>query len=184
MKMEIKALLDFVGDPQYREDAELGWQQRIRKTVMLLPWALGFALLLALLIGGLDALGPWKLDEHAIELLLETYPTSYIFILATLVAPIIEEFLFRGPLLFFRDSRFFKAAFWGLTTLFALVHLGNFPGLSDHWFLAPLLISPPFSLGIFLGFIRVRFGLLYAILFHAGYNAILIGPALVLFPAG
>ena len=47
MKMEIKALLDFVGDPQYREDAELGWQQRFRKTVMLLPWALGVALLLA-----------------------------------------------------------------------------------------------------------------------------------------
>lgn len=182
MKMEVKALLAFIKTPEYREDPEKDWQQRSWKTALLLPWALGVALLLALLIGGLDALGPWKLEEHAIERLLETYPASSILLLASLVAPIIEEFLFRGPLVFFRDSRFFKGAFWGITTLFALVHLGNFTGLSDHWFLAPLLISPPFCLGIFLGFIRVRYGLLYAMLFHAAYNTILLGPALLLFP--
>jgi membrane protease YdiL (CAAX protease family) len=183
MKMEIRSLLAFLKDPRYLEDTELNWKERCWKTALLLPWALGVALMLALMLRIVDLLGPWNLDEHAIELLLETYPASFIFFLATLLAPVVEELLFRGPLLFFRNSRLFKAAFWGITLLFAIVHLGNFPGLSDHWFLAPILISPPFCLGIFLGFVRVRFGLLYAMLFHAVYNAILLAPALFLFPA-
>ncbi|MEJ2584707.1 MAG: CPBP family intramembrane metalloprotease [Robiginitalea sp.] len=179
--MEIRSLLAFLKDPSYQVDPEPGWRHRIRSTALLLPWALGVGLVLALLLGIVDTLGPWELDEHMIDDLLSDYPASFIFLLATLAAPVFEELLFRGPLWFFRDSRFFKTAFWGFTLLFALVHLSNFPGLRQVWFLAPLLISPQFCLGIFLGFIRVRCGLLYAMLFHAAYNGILLGPVLLLY---
>ena len=183
MKMEIRSLLAFLRAPKYKEDSERVWQQRLWMTALLLPWALGISLVLAMLMGVADALGPWEVDQHVMEELLAEYPVSLIFLLATLAAPVIEELLFRGPLWFFRDSRFFKTAFWGFTLSFALFHLTNFPGLGDLWFLAPLLISPQFCLGIFLGYIRVRFGLLYAMLFHAGYNGILMGPALLLYTA-
>lgn len=182
MNMEGKALLEFLKDPVYLEDPERGWRYRLSKTALLLPWALGIALALALLMGIVSTLGPWNLEEHAIEGLLQTYPASFIFLLAVLAAPVIEESIFRGPLLFFRGSKYFKVAFWAFTVLFALVHLGNFPGLGEVWFLAPLLVSPPFALGLFAGFVRVRYGLLYSILFHAAYNGILMGPALFLFP--
>jgi len=182
MKMEIRSLLAFLKDLKYEADPEPGWRPRFWKTTLLLPWALGIGLVLAMLLGLAEALGPWELDQHVMEDLLTEYPPALIFLLATVVAPVLEELLFRGPLWFFRDSRYFKAAFWGLTVLFALIHLSNFPHLSDHWVMAPLLVSPQFSLGIFLGFIRVRYGLLYAMLFHAAYNGILLGPALLIYP--
>ena len=183
MNMELKPLLEFLKDPVYLEDPKRSWQHRLSRTALLLPWALGVALTLALLIGIVSTLGPWNLEEHAIDQLLQKYPASLIFLLAVMAAPVIEEAIFRGPLLFFRGSRYFKIAFWGFTLMFALVHLGNFPGLEAVWFLSPLLVSPPFFLGIFTGFIRVRYGLLYSMLFHALYNGILLGPALFLFPA-
>lgn len=179
--MEISALLHFLRDPRYRTDPDQGWGHRFRAVALLLPWALGVGLVLALLLGILETLGPWELGEHAITELLADYPASVIFLLATIVAPVIEELLFRGPLWFFRDSRFFKVAFWTLTLAFSLVHLGNFPGISQYWYLAPLLVSPQLALGIFLGFVRVRFGLLSAMLFHAAYNGILLGPALLVY---
>jgi hypothetical protein len=182
MKMEIRSLLAFLKDPRYQVDPETGWRYRFWKTALLLPWALGIGLGLAMVMGLAELLGPWELEEHLMEDMLAAYPTALIFLLATVVAPVLEELLFRGPLWFFRDSRFFKAAFWGLTLLFALIHLSNFPDLRELWIIAPLLISPQFSLGLFLGFIRVRFGLAYAILFHAVYNGILLGPTLLLLP--
>lgn len=180
--MEIKALLAFLKDPQYRTDPNQGWGHRVRALALLLPWALGIGLVLALLLGILETLDSWDMGEHLITELLAEYPATVIFLLATVAAPAFEELLFRGPLWFFRDSRYFKAAFWSLTLAFALVHLTNYPGISQHWYLAPLLISPQLCLGIFLGFVRVRFGLLSAILFHAAYNGILLGPALLVYP--
>ena len=180
--MEIKALLHFLRDPGYRTDPNLDWRHRFRAVALLLPWALGAGLVLALLLGILESLGPWDMGEHLITELLAEYPKLVIFLLATVVAPAFEELLFRGPLWFFRDSRYFKAAFWALTLAFALVHLTNYPGISQRWYLAPLLISPQLCLGIFLGFVRVRYGLLSAMLFHAAYNGILLGPALLVYP--
>jgi hypothetical protein len=46
--------------------------------------------------------------------------------------------------------------------------------------LSPLLVAPQLTVGVFLGFIRVRFGLNWAIALHAFYNLILVGPAILL----
>ncbi len=180
MKMEIHRLLAYLQNPEYREDPETSFSYRVKAIMQLLVWALGIGVVLALLMGILDQLGPWKLDQHAFEELQEQYPTPLIGLLLVVVAPVVEELIFRAPLWFFKGSRYFALAFYGAALSFGFVHLSNFPNLSEIWFLAPNLISPQLVLGLFLGYIRVRFGLVWAMAFHGVYNGILAGPFLLM----
>jgi len=70
----------------------------------------------------------------------------------------------------------FYIPFWLLTTAFALLHLTNF-GASFPIYLAPFLVLPQFVLGIVLGYVRTGYGFVYAVLFHALHNGILVGLA-------
>ena len=70
--------------------------------------------------------------------------------------------------------RLFPAVFYGSTGFFALSHLSNYEGgLSSPVML--LAVLPQFLIGAVLGYVRMRFGLLPAIWFHALYNLVLVG---------
>lgn len=74
--------------------------------------------------------------------------------------------------------RLFPFAFYGSALLFALIHLSNYEGgLSSPIMLVAVL--PQAIVGLLLGYVRMRFGILAAILFHAVYNSFLIGLFLV-----
>lgn len=70
--------------------------------------------------------------------------------------------------------------FYLIALIFGYVHLFNFTINSTTMLLSPILVAPQLSAGLFFGFIRVRFGLLWSIGLHACYNFILIGPVLAL----
>ena len=72
----------------------------------------------------------------------------------------------------------FYIPFWTLTVCFALLHLTNFGG-QFPLYLAPFLVLPQFVLGATLGYIRTGFGFVFAVLFHALHNGILVGLALM-----
>ncbi|MDB2439876.1 CPBP family glutamic-type intramembrane protease [Hellea sp.] len=63
----------------------------------------------------------------------------------------------------------FPYAFWGSCIAFGLMHLANFQG-GDMGLLLPLVVLPQFLIGIILGFTRMRYGLLPAMILHGGYN--------------
>jgi len=70
--------------------------------------------------------------------------------------------------------RIFPFAFWGSAVVFALIHVGNYA--SDEFQLhMALLVAPQFIIGVILGFVRMRYGLLAAIGFHGLYNSIFVG---------
>lgn len=70
--------------------------------------------------------------------------------------------------------RLFPVAFYGSALLFALLHMSNYEGgLSSPIML--LAILPQFFVGLILGYVRMRFGLVHAVVFHALYNLVLIG---------
>ncbi|WP_298918839.1 CPBP family intramembrane glutamic endopeptidase [uncultured Algimonas sp.] len=70
--------------------------------------------------------------------------------------------------------RLFPAAFYGSAMLFGLLHLTNFDGgLSSPVMLIAVL--PQALVGLVLGYVRMRFGLFAAMIFHALYNLVLIG---------
>ena len=69
----------------------------------------------------------------------------------------------------------FGLFFYFIAGLFAMIHLGNFIGLSFNILIIGLLmVIPQFLAGIILGYIRVRFGLIYAIIFHSIINLTLL----------
>lgn len=75
-------------------------------------------------------------------------------------------------------ERVFPFIFWVTAAVFGLVHLSNFK-LENIGLLGVIIILPQFFVGAVLGYVRMRYGFISAILFHAGYNGILISLSLL-----
>ncbi|HQS71001.1 MAG: hypothetical protein B7Y36_04205 [Novosphingobium sp. 28-62-57] len=73
-------------------------------------------------------------------------------------------------------TRAFPVLFYLVTVLFALMHVFNYPHVSAV--VLPMVL-PQFWSGLMLGYIRVRLGLLAAILAHVASNAVMLTAALV-----
>ncbi|CAL2101853.1 membrane protein of unknown function [Tenacibaculum sp. 190130A14a] len=115
-----------------------------------------------------------NLEDHAMEEMMKTMSKTVVFIFAVIVAPLLEELIFRAPITLFRDKKTFKVAFYAFAFIFGLIHLTNFTITTNVLILAPILVLPQIILGGYLGFIRVKFGLGWSILLHACYNAFFI----------
>lgn len=63
----------------------------------------------------------------------------------------------------------FPYAFWGSCLAFGLMHLANYEA-GNMGLLLPLAVLPQFLIGVILGYVRMRFGLLCAMGFHGAYN--------------
>jgi len=176
----LKTILLFLKHPIYEEDANTDFQYRSKVLFTLLGIGLVASIILGALNEGIQSLCKLDLGVHAIEESLDKYSPGYLFFLIVIVAPLFEELICRGPMFFFKNKRYFKYVFYILTLLFGFYHITNFEINSTTALLSPLLVAPQLSLGAILGFIRVRFGLWWAIALHAIYNCILIGPILVL----
>lgn len=71
--------------------------------------------------------------------------------------------------------KYFKQFFFIIAGSFALIHLDNFLGMDLYkLFAAFIIIIPQFVAGTILGYLRVKFGFIYAILFHATINLTLL----------
>jgi uncharacterized protein len=80
-------------------------------------------------------------------------------------------------------KKHFKWVFYVVAFLFGMVHIGNFSLNEITWqwyFLLPFLVIPQLVMGLFLGYIRLRYGLLFSIIFHAFHNLIFILPNLLM----
>lgn len=73
-------------------------------------------------------------------------------------------------------GRAFPALFYGVTVLFAALHVFNYPQVSPV--VLPMVLPQLWS-GLMLGYIRVRLGLLASILAHVASNAVMLAAALV-----
>ncbi len=77
-------------------------------------------------------------------------------------------------------SQYFWILFYLSVFLFGFAHLSNYS--LPAWklaLLAPILVLPQTLLGFILGYLRVRFGFLYAVLLHMIHNALLIIPVII-----
>lgn len=96
-----------------------------------------------------------------------------MFLLTVVVAPIIEETIFRGFIGSFVHKDYFKWLYYLSALLFGLVHASNYELTESQNLLIPLIILPQLFLGFILGFVRVRYGFFYCVLLHAVYNGCL-----------
>jgi membrane protease YdiL (CAAX protease family) len=166
--------------PKYEEDENTNFAHRFLIFRNLLGISILFSLTLGMVIGVFELAFHLNFGTHAIDEIFENFSMFGFFVLAVLVAPIIEELIFRGPMRFFKNSGAFRYIYYALTLSFGFYHLSNFDITKTTLLFSPLLVSPQLSVGIFLGYIRVRFGLIWSMSLHAVYNLVLIGPVLLL----
>jgi len=144
---------------------------------------LGFRLLLTkykkLFLLGLAAFG-FFLIQFIFDLFLDLTEPSLIVSISFFVclffwflSLIIVNFTFKAEQISNWVSKYFNYVTWISITFFGLFHVTNYVSFGQYFYLIPLLVSPQFVAGIFLSFIRTKFGFLWAFILHGAYNLIL-----------
>ncbi|MEN8789615.1 MAG: CPBP family intramembrane glutamic endopeptidase [Flavobacteriaceae bacterium] len=169
-------LLQFIKKPEYQQIEGWDLKTRISLLVKLLALSLLLSFTIAIILSALENITDLDLGEHAINLLFEEYSPVFILLVVAVLAPIIEELIFRGPLYLFRNNRYFGIIFYLITLIFGFYHITNFEINPTVIYLAPLLVSPQLFIGLILGYVRVKLGLIWAMLLHSIYNIVLVGP--------
>ena len=75
----------------------------------------------------------------------------------------------------------FKFLFFSQAILFGFVHIFNYTDFTKIIYLTPFLVMPQTILGFMLGYVRIKFGLSWAMVLHAIYNAMITIPVIILF---
>ena len=176
----IKEVWEFLKRPRYEPFLVLQRADKIRYFTHLLALALGFSFLLGIFGALIAERMGLVTNEHAIEEFLENSSGSTLFLFVVILAPAVEELIFRAPLSLFKKTTYFPLVFYLSVLLFGAVHLFNFEYKAGFYGFAVFLILPQLSAGVFLGFIRVKMGLVWAICLHAFHNFILLAPFLLL----
>ncbi|WP_299161967.1 CPBP family intramembrane glutamic endopeptidase [uncultured Tenacibaculum sp.] len=164
-------LISFLKNPVLEKDNNQNNAYRFKKFLHILIISILTGAALSPLFVLIEHLGLVNMDEHAMEELMKNMSKFKIFLFAVIAAPLIEELIFRAPITLFRQQKSFRVAFYIFAITFGLIHLTNFTITNNVLLLAPILVAPQIILGGYLGFIRVRFGLIWSILLHASYNA-------------
>ncbi|QFG53234.1 CPBP family intramembrane glutamic endopeptidase [Chryseobacterium sp.] len=188
----IKAFLHFLKSPRDRFSEPVNATDRYRIFTVLFFAAILFNVIVILPV--LSLVDYYVLDvEHKGRLRPQTI--WFMLFLAAVAAPLWEEFVFRFPLKTERNylvlladkiarrplfssfwQRNFKIIFYLVAVLFGLIHSLNFENEWNWLFilLLPILILSQSVTGLFLGYIRLRLGFIWAVIFHACFNFVLI----------
>ena len=179
MKAVFTELVTFIKNPILQEDLNKNFSYRLHKFKYVLFISMITGLLLMPFFGLIEVLDLIDMENHAMEKLMKEQSKLVIAFLAIIIAPLFEELIFRGPLTLFKNSTAFKIAYYVFALLFGLVHITNFELTTAVVLLTPILVAPQVILGLYLGFIRVRFGLAWSVCLHGLYNAFFIGFSLL-----
>ena len=206
--MTFHALWRFIKKPVELSEDKASLQLKIGTCGALFLIQIPPLLVLMALIGGLEQLGLWDEDMHSLQKIFQEMEPVLIFFFAVIMVPLLEEVMFR-LILRFRSNflilwsihigvalqlgqkrsllktarkvwdKFYDWVFYLMTMAFGLMHIMNFEPSLNIYLLAPILVAPQILIGINLGYLRVRFGLIWSILFHAFYNGVLMSIALL-----
>jgi len=173
-------IIAFIKNPLFQEDPNKETKYRIRFLVICTLFGITISIGLSLIAGLFESMFGLELGKHAMDELFEKYSAIGIFFFAVIVAPLLEELLFRGPIVWFKNSKYFKTIFYLIALFFGYIHITNFEISTTVLLLSPILVAPQISLGLLLGMIRIKFGLLWSMAMHAFYNFILASPLILI----
>lgn len=177
----LNGIYAFIKNPTCKREVEFSIQEKGVLLVIILALAYAINFFFIIIIAGLEQSGLFSMANHAVSKMFENHSPLKIILFAVILAPISEELIFRAPItLFCKYKNNFRFIFYGFAILFGYVHISNFEISTNVLLISPILIAPQAFLGLLLGMIRVRLGLIYAILFHAVYNAILVIPSVLI----
>ena len=169
----------FVKAPVYKSLDHVQNPLKLQIVIALLKWGILIGVTVGIINQWIIGLLGIDLGQHAVDKFLDSYSIIPLFFIAVVFAPLVEEILFRGPLILFKDKNYFKFILYASVLLFAAVHMTNFEMSTKVYYFAPLLVAPQLILGVFLGYARVKLGLRWSICLHAMYNGILLLPIIL-----
>ena len=170
----LNELIQYLINPILIKDKNKSFLYRFKVLVYLLLISFIFSFFISTITGLLTLIGVLEDVTHITDSLFDDSNGFKILFFAAILAPLIEELIFRGPLVYFIQPRAFKIAFYVIGIIFAYVHIFNFEITTNVILFSPLLVAPQFFIGLIFGFIRIRFGLIWSILLHSIYNGILV----------
>ena len=192
-------LIHFLWRPSLQEDPNNDFIHRVSSFTQLLVLCFVISFTLSIFINMIYESGWIQNDYHAFDDLKELSDFKILF-LASVLAPFMEESVFRAPLTAFKspwklyrtdpesgervlkdiriplfeNPRVFQVLFYVLAIMFGYVHLFNYQIDAQILLFSPILVAPQMILGLIFGFIRVRCGFLWAVAMHACYNGFLV----------
>ena len=89
---------------------------------------------------------------------------------AIVIAPLIEEGIFRLSLGYYRDEKYFGILYYASSVLFGLVHIFTYKFDSTHHLYIPFITMTQIFSGFMFGYIRMVYGFWYGVLLHSVYN--------------
>ena len=95
---------------------------------------------------------------------------SKLPILVSIFLISVSSFLFSDQFLRNFYKRYYFVIFYSIAFAFSLIHLTNFDYKKTPFILFPVLLTAQFLGGIFLGFIRLKYGFFYCVLSHFWFN--------------
>ena len=94
----VRELLVFFKNPEYKIDKELNLNNKFTILIRLAFLALIISLSLGMIIGLLENFTSIDFGRHAIDELFEEYSPGFILLAVVILAPLVEELIFRGPM--------------------------------------------------------------------------------------
>ncbi len=177
-----KNLLAYLKNPDSVKDSNVDFKYRLRIFFHFFCICIITSVLITPLFGLIEASGLIDMEQHKVTELFKEYSKGGIFLIAAVIAPILEELVFRAPLTLFKNVKSFSIYFYLFAIAFGLVHLSNYKISTNILLIAPILVLPQIILGGYLGCIRIKFGLAWSILLHACYNAFFISISFIGLP--
>mgnify|MGYP006184564043 CR=1 FL=1 len=209
MKQTFTKLITFLKSPHHRDSfGNIKGREFLHLLLILFTILIPYILILD--FAGIDEF------DHKFDVLIKKYRWLLV-ILSVLIAPLLEEPIYRLHLDFKKSSiwwslglsllliseawftvvllwiwLFFllfkvskgdqpnlKYSVFISSALFGLVHLMNFTDFdyAQYFYWVPFMVGAQFFIGLVLSYIRLNYGMKWAIIFHGVYNAILIIPA-------
>lgn len=148
----------------------------------------------------LEQLEVFSQQNHEVMRMVQGLPLPLLLLLGVILVPLLEEVIFRLPLRYRRNyllrwvvyissklrgknitdgheearkvwQRHYRWVFYGFTVAFAYVHMSNFGEVSlTMWLVSPFLVAPQLAAGLIIGYIRLRQGFIWGVVFHATHN--------------
>lgn len=122
MKETILEVIAFIKNPVLEKDQNTDTNYRFKIFFHLLIISIISGLAFTPIFGLIEELGLVNMEDHAVEELMKNFSKPMILFMGAVIAPVLEELIFRAPLTLFRGKQSFKYGFYVFTILFGFVH--------------------------------------------------------------
>ena len=201
IKETYQDFLEFLKHPSEQPDPIQTRKQKAKRLFSLLIIDMAVMVVLVTVIYWVAKFAMADLKNRQLVSLMNLYPIWVILLGGVVLIPVIEELVFRLYLrfkynflaqsilllssvagaqnkskfeIFLKNfwSKNFKTIFYLSAILFGYAHIFNYDYSLTILLLSPLLVAPQFIIGLFLGYLRIKYNLVLGYFMHAIHNAV------------